>query len=407
MSDEVVLLSPIVPSADGPGLSMRADQLVRALAASHRVHVRVIPIEERSPALPRTSYEGPCASYEVLWHPPSLFHRLRHRRDSERSRVSQPVVDTLVQSIAGIEPSAIIAFRHYLAPLGFILRARRPSARLIVDLDELESHTRERLAELHERRHEHRAARAVRRQATIFREREKVELASANQLWTCSSKEAEWIESATGLSALIVPNVVDRVSTDTRSPDGGPETETGRTLLFVGGLGQLQNLDAVEWFASAILPRLRERQETTFRVVGTVPPSARRSLRRIPGLELAGRVESLEEEYARAAVAVVPMRAGGGTRIKLLEALAHGRPVVSTSIGAEGLDLAHGRELLTADDAASFAQACEELLQDRVRAEAIGRSGQERVRDAYSPEKLASIIERSLQSEPSRSASEA
>ena len=388
-----MLLSPIAPSRLGPGLSMRADQLVRALAPHARVHLRVIPIQERNPRLPRTSYDGPVASHETVWETPSLLHRLRHHGDYERARLSSALTERCAESVAMLEADAIVAFRHLLAPLGFVLRTRHPRAQLIVDLDELESHTRQRLAELHARRGEARAARSMRAQAESYRAREQVELVSANQLWTCSPKEGEWVAAATGLATRVVPNVVDRVSDDILQRSAGP---THRILLFVGGLGYVPNLDAVEWLAGEILPQLQQIQPTTLRVIGSTSPAVRRRLGRVPGLELAGRVDSLTAEYAQAAVVVVPVRAGGGTRIKLLEALAHGRPVVSTSMGAEGLDLSNGRDLALADDAPSFASECEQLFQDRSRAEAMGASGQRIVRERYSPEELARIVGRAL-----------
>jgi glycosyltransferase involved in cell wall biosynthesis len=96
-----------------------------------------------------------------------------------------------------------------------------------------------------------------------------------------------------------------------------------------------------------------------------------------------GTVPTVEPFLQDATMTVVPIRFGGGTRIKILEAFAHGVPVVSTRIGAEGLDVEHGRHLLLADSADSFAAACVALSRDRPRRVALSRAGLELVRERY------------------------
>jgi glycosyltransferase involved in cell wall biosynthesis len=162
-------------------------------------------------------------------------------------------------------------------------------------------------------------------------------------------------------------------------PAARPERRDGPfTFLFVGNLDYYPNGDAVRWFAREVLPALQERAPASFRVVvvgnGDTPPK----------LEHAGAVADVGPCYAAADVAIVPLRAGGGTRIKILEAFAHGVPVVSTPIGAEGLEAAGGEHLLLGGDAEAFARGCAELMASPELRRGLAERALRLVRDSYS-----------------------
>ena len=135
-----------------------------------------------------------------------------------------------------------------------------------------------------------------------------------------------------------------------------------------------------------VLPRLRRSwPNVRFVVAGRNPsPRFRRSLEAVAGLELTGTVPDMRPVLARAAVCVVPLRIGSGTRIKILEAAAMGKPIVSTTLGAEGLAFAAGREILLADEGEAFAEAVAGLLGDPRRRQALGRAARARVESDYS-----------------------
>jgi glycosyltransferase involved in cell wall biosynthesis len=135
-------------------------------------------------------------------------------------------------------------------------------------------------------------------------------------------------------------------------------------LLFLGSMDWEPNIDAVRHFCESIWPSVRARvPDARFRVVGRQPPS---SIQRLSSdtIEIVGRVPSVGEHLHRAAVFVVPLRIGGGTRLKIYEAMAAGKAVVSTTIGAEGLDVADGTNILLADDPDAFASSVVRLLQN-------------------------------------------
>jgi glycosyltransferase involved in cell wall biosynthesis len=130
------------------------------------------------------------------------------------------------------------------------------------------------------------------------------------------------------------------------------------------------NIDAVEYFSKEIWPEvLNAFPEARFQVVGRNPHRRIQSLASAC-IEVTGTVPSVTTYLRNATVVVVPLRIGGGTRLKIFEAMAMGKALVSTSIGAEGLDVAHSRDILLADDAASFAQAILQLLRDPSRRQA-------------------------------------
>ena len=186
------------------------------------------------------------------------------------------------------------------------------------------------------------------------------------------------------LPIFVVPNVID---TDLFRP---VETaHLGRkdpVLLFQGVMDWYPNRDAVEFFARAILPRVRaECPDVKLIVAGRNPPNQFveqfRSDRKI---EFTGTVPDMRPYLAAASVVIVPLRVGGGTRIKILEACAACKPIVSTSVGAEGLDLQPGKEIILADDPGEFASSVVNLLRHPARSEAMARSARAAVVERYS-----------------------
>lgn len=161
-------------------------------------------------------------------------------------------------------------------------------------------------------------------------------------------------------NAVVVPNGYEAPAT----PAGWRKVAGAPTVLLQGVLHYPPNSDAAQWLVREVAPLVRaSRPETRIRLVGD-SHSLVDALHDPPRVDVTGRVPSMLPELARADVVAVPIRYGSGTRVKILEAFAHGLPVVSTSLGAEGLGLEHGRHLLLADDAAAFAAAIVRLSTD-------------------------------------------
>jgi glycosyltransferase involved in cell wall biosynthesis len=175
-------------------------------------------------------------------------------------------------------------------------------------------------------------------------------------------------------NAVAVPNSYDRPA----SPAGRIEVGTPPVVLLQGSLTYPPNMDAARWLADEIGPLLRVRiPNAEIRLVGT-PGTGVELLHRPPEVIVVGRVPTMDSELALADVVIVPIRYGSGTRVKILESFAHRIPVVSTTIGAEGLDVRHGTHLLLADDPEALADACCLVLVDAdLRSRLVARAEQQ------------------------------
>jgi polysaccharide biosynthesis protein PslH len=197
---------------------------------------------------------------------------------------------------------------------------------------------------------------------------------------------------------------IERVSDVPTGVDTAFFRPSGRTqrdphaLVFTGSMDWTANVDAVRHFAADILPRIRARvPEAHLWVVGRDPhPGLRELAAQDPAIRVTGRVDDVRPYIERAAAYVIPLRIGGGTRLKVFEALAMEAPVVSTTVGAEGLPVRDGAELLLADEPAAFADAVVRLLRDRPLAEALAARGAALVRKRYGWAAAAEAFEAAL-----------
>jgi glycosyltransferase involved in cell wall biosynthesis len=188
----------------------------------------------------------------------------------------------------------------------------------------------------------------------------------------------------------IVPNGVDLEYFHSM-----PDVPRNDSLLFVGSLDWFPNEDAVTDFALRVFPLIRSKNERiTFRVVGRRPSEKlARLLEGLPGVELIGEVQDVRPYIAQSRAVVVPLRIGGGTRIKILEALAMEKPVISTAIGAEGLQVKDGCDLLIANAPEEFAARVEALLASPEQQSRLGRNGRVAVEKLYAWDAAAATLE--------------
>lgn len=214
-------------------------------------------------------------------------------------------------------------------------------------------------------------------------------------------------ETCRGFDAVVAVSEVDRermrtefgigqvydvptgVDTAYFSPRGA--TANPFELVFTGSMDWIPNEDAILFFADKILPAIsRKIPECTLRVVGRNPSPALLQLGRSnPRINIMGRVDDIREYVSRAAAYVVPIRIGGGTRLKIYEAMAMGKPVVSTSVGAEGLPVRDGEELMIADQPEEFAQTVIRLLCEPALAKSLGESARAVVCEKFGWERAA------------------
>jgi glycosyltransferase involved in cell wall biosynthesis len=211
-----------------------------------------------------------------------------------------------------------------------------------------------------------------------------------------SDRDAEHFRAHYGIAApQTIPTGVDLDFFEWRLPPP-PAADAPATVVFIGSMDWTANVDGVRHFIDEVWPRVRAAEpKARFVVVGRNPPASLVSqARAAQGVELTGFVDDVRP-YARTAQAsVIPLRVGGGTRIKAFEAMALGCPVVSTSVGIEGLDVRHGEHYLRADDPAAQAAAVLSLLREAPLREALSRRARHCVEQRFGHRVAAGAFER-------------
>ncbi len=193
-----------------------------------------------------------------------------------------------------------------------------------------------------------------------------------------SAADARVVEQATGRAVPVIPNGVDLVFFK-----GAGEIEPG-LIVFTGAMRYRPNVDAVRYFVDEILPLVRrEIPHVRFAIVGADPTADVLALQQPPDVTVTGTVADVRPWLGRAEVVVAPLRQGGGTRLKILEAFASRRPVVSTTVGAAGIDVMHERDLLLADAPDAFAHCVIRALSDRELRTRLAENGFHLVQDRY------------------------
>ena len=187
-------------------------------------------------------------------------------------------------------------------------------------------------------------------------------------------------ESCPKIEAEIIPNGVD---TDYFTISGGQVRRNN--LVFAGGMSWFPNRDAILYFYEKIWPLLKkEIADISFTLIGSHPPKEIANWGKKDKIEVLGFVEDVRPYLARATVYVVPIRAGGGTRLKILDAFACGKAVISTSIGCEGLEVTPGRNILIGDSPGEFAEQVMKVCTDGDLMKSLGREGRKLVEEKYS-----------------------
>jgi glycosyltransferase involved in cell wall biosynthesis len=189
----------------------------------------------------------------------------------------------------------------------------------------------------------------------------------ARTTFVCSEPDRAYLKRRLRLGGVMtLPN-----SVEIRTPFGAAAPDP--TLLFLGSYGYEPNLRAAEFLIRQVWPRVRSRIPAARLILAGNHPERIAGYRsHLPGVEFTGFVDDLGALYGRSRVVCAPLLSGGGTRIKILEAVAYGRPVVATPIGAEGLDLRNDEEILIRQTAESFADACGVLLENPERCRTLG-----------------------------------
>jgi glycosyltransferase involved in cell wall biosynthesis len=217
--------------------------------------------------------------------------------------------------------------------------------------------------------------------------------ADADGVYLCSAADKERLCEAIPAACArttVIPNAADVEYFQPRQTDPPPD---GRTVLFFGLMSYVPNIDGVRHFLQEIWPHIADAHpDARCKIVGGGAPPSLQALAG-PRVELTGFVDDLRPHLAAAAAVVVPLRLGGGTRLKIVEGMAMGKAIVSTSLGAEGIEAVPGQDLLIEDEPGRFADAVNRLLAEPGLAARIGRSARHLAVERYAWSGAAAALE--------------
>ncbi|HUF39743.1 MAG TPA: glycosyltransferase [Anaerolineales bacterium] len=402
----LLFITPVFPSRTGNGLSMRTRNFYEVLKETYEIHLlvlnysfRKVLAETREAGRPENSVVVPTAPAR---EPGVILHRLLHKLSPSLylSLFSVPAewrfhpkqsMRSLPALFPGIRFDAIHIQRLFMLPLARPFLNDRLDGTVQLDLDDIESITRWRLSELHRLNEHTRHAAAMAREAVLYTAIEREHLCKFDRLFVSSDLDRDRIRRIYQCEKVeTAPNAV-------AVPEQVPvKTGTGVfTFLFVGTLDYYPNRDAILHFCEVVLPqiRMKARQDFSVRIVGSGNAgSLAMRLRRIPEVVFEGYSEDLLRVYAEADAVIVPIRSGGGTRIKVLEAFAHRRPVISTGIGVEGIEARQGEHFLLGDSPVEFAEQCLQVMESPALRMALAANALDLVKSAYTFERFKDRI---------------
>lgn len=374
----ILFVTPSLPYPPATGFRTRVFQMVRHLGARHHVSLLTYakPYEHAEVAAMR----GTCAAVHTVerMRPKGAAKRRQQLasllspvsfqwRQLRTTRMQRAITRVLAEArydLVQVESSKMCGFDF---PAG---------TRLVVDEHNIEYELLYRSY-----REEHSPVRKLYNWVEyrkFRREEEQAWRRAAACILTSEREEAILRRHLPGTPAVTVPNGVD--TEYFRPTDVTPDPDS---IVFTGLMSYRPNEDAVFWFVREILPLIRRsRPNVTFTIVGSSPPPEVERLAG-PGVVVTGRVPDVRPYVERAAVCVVPLRYGSGTRLKVVEGLAMGKPLVSTALGCEGIAVRGGEHLLMADEPASFARHVLQVLDSPALAAELGRRGRALVEGRY------------------------
>lgn len=390
----ILYVTQIVPFPPHGGVLQRGFNILRELGRAHDVHLLAFhhpdelstgnAVEESKIELGRFCR---AIEYFELWPKRSVAHKalgmaiaaihplpfsvLAHRSSALSRRIADICTGDLRPELVHLDTIALAPFAAVCDAIPTVLAHHNVESLLM------------------ERRAEHEIGwarkRFVQAQAAKLRRFESRTCRRFSLNITVSQADALALEQyCPGVRTAVVPNGVD---TEYFQPRAGHESPA---VVFTGGMNMFANRDAVEWFLAAVWPKVKARvPEVQFFAIGQRPSS--RVLGHAEtdsGVHAPGHVADVRPWVERAAVYVVPMRVGGGTRLKVVDAMAQGKAIVSTSLGAEGLDVQDGVHLLVADDPDAFAKRIVSLLHSRADRQRLAIAARQLAESRYSWHKL-------------------
>lgn len=384
-----VFVTAFAPADSGNGSAMRAQRWRRALERLGPTHVLMIPVAGMAvpSGIATISVPSPdemsVGAVELAMDP--RWRRILATADPvpAMNRAAPPWLGRRAADRLPWRPDVVVAFKAGVAPVALDL-AWAVGAEFVLDLDDDEVEVLRALG------HESRAAAAARLRAAL------VPFASA--VCVAAPTDATRLTAVLGCPVAVVPNAVQP---PTDVPPPAPPSGDGRppAVAFVGNFTYEPNVDGLRWFVGAVLALVSA--DVRLVVVGSGGREALGGLSD-DSVSTPGAVADLGPFYRDATLVICPLRIGSGTRLKILEAMGWARPVVSTTLGAAGLGLRDGHDILIADEPAAFADAIDALVGEPGRARMLGLAGRREVLRAHTPAVTEAAVASLLQPWESR-----
>lgn len=395
----VLLVSPMAPSPPRFGAQARTHGLLSNLAKDHDLSALVLHHDDETPYISGPAMRSYCRDVIFVRNPNAATGWRRRvlqgrswlsRRSYQRHLFAVPAFQTALDRLLGSQRFDLVFVNlPYLAH--YRLRRSPPGTRtpsVVIDSHDVNYDLARQVARSS-------APLGQRLHASLnWRKLAREELAAYNTadgVCVCSAADQRRLAADAPLATtVVIPNAADVEYLQPRPTDPGSD---GRTVLFFGLLATVPNVDGVVYFLREIWPLIAAaRPDARFVIIGADPAPAIRA-HAGPGVTIVGPVDDLRPHLAAADAVVVPLRLGSGTRLKILEAWAMGRPVVSTTLGAEGLEAVAGQHLLIADDPSAFAGAVLRILGEPGLAKDLGHAGRALVSERYSWRGAAGTLE--------------
>jgi len=406
MLKTVLAVLPVEPHPEGYGSQKRAAAHLSALVDANRVHLVVLVSRDAKERAGDALLFERCESVAVVkyrWRPRQIITKMAPF--PTLAELFDPTVKRWLPSPAQVRE----AFRHVVEKqidvalcfklLGATIFDYAQSivplriGRRIVDFDDIQSLADQR-ALAYEKQYGFEQSIIDSLVRWQIRRAEDRCLATYDAVWICSETDrCNLLSRAPRAEIQTIPNSVG-LEDASIAIDDRPDVR----LLFVGSLGYGPNQDGIVWFCSEILPRIRKSSSRNVKltIVGFNPPAEVRVLESAGDIVVTGGVESVAPYYRDSDIVIAPIRYGSGTRIKILEAMSHRRPVVATTLGAEGIDVRPGEDIMIGDTPEAFAASCLELIQNSGRRRSIAQLGRRLIEEKYSDRTIAAAINKAI-----------
>ena len=394
---KLLVLTQTLPAMGGQGTAMRLGNMLEALARHFDITLVCVSVDRPThPEVLAQHWRDLCAR-SIFFNVADQAEPFRQHVRSTGRRLLNPApkllstwpVDYVMHRLSqfrGERFDQVLVSRIRLMPLWRAMQAQLgvSATRRILDLDDIESRSQALQVKMLGVPHLGRmgfvlewleAKKLALEEARAFREMDRVLL--------CSTEDRKLLGQRFKLDQIaVIPNTI-RVPSQLPLPAMNGALQ----LLFVGTLNYAPNENAVKWLVEEIMPAIRAsvgQDMAELTVIGRGPTAELKAMAATGAFRLHGDVPDVAPFYEACHAVMVPIRAGGGTRIKILEAFGYGRVVISTTLGAEGIMADDGRELMIANSAAEFAGAAQRLLQEVGLAQQLIANGRRTVTERYS-----------------------